>query len=280
MVVDRINYINNLQYNLSGERLRPDHQDKTYNFEKDITGRRIPSLNYASTGSRIIAYIIDSIIIGFIIGAMLLGVFLIGISYTEAPSASTEFFPFGFFDFLFPGVAFGSYLLQLLYFTYFESKDGGGGATFGKRVMDIKVVDRDGRKISGSDSFKRNIARLLWSLPCVGFIIMIVDVVLIHDGDQRIGDKIANTYVVEKSEFSDFSNDYQKNYPAPRYDRRAERTQSYDTSRPSYRDEMQKCPQCGKKSLMVNSDGSAYCTRCDYMSMKRNVILDSEDFSR
>lgn len=246
---------------------------------------RDPNLNYASTGERIIAYIIDSIIIGLVIGAIYIAIFFFGF-FSVGSGIGGGFSPFGYYGSIFPGLSFGSYLLQLLYFTYFESKDGGGGATFGKRAIGIKVVDQYGRKISGTDSFKRNIARLLWSLPCVGFIILLVDVFLIHEGEQRIGDRIADTYVVEDVGYEQTSSGYQESYQRPQYDQYPQRSQSYDQqkeyddTRPTYNDEMQKCPQCGKKSLMVNSDGSAYCTRCDYISMKTDYNRYSQDFSR
>jgi len=243
-------------------------------------------LNYASTGERIIAYIIDSIIIGLVMGAIYVAIFFFEIFSLGGGVGSGGFSPFGYYGFIFPGLSIFNYLLQLLYFTYFESGDGGGGATLGKRAIGIKVVDQYGRKISGTDSFKRNIARLLWSLPCIGFIILLVDVYLVYDSEQRIGDKIADTYVVEDVGYDQPPSSYQESYQKPQYDQYPQRSQSYekqkeyDDTRPTYNDEMQKCPQCGKRSLMVNSDGSAYCTRCDYISMKTDYNRYSQDFSR
>ncbi len=261
------------------------YEQPEYFYQEDMDVRK-SNLNYASTGQRIIAFIIDSIIIGLVMGAIYAAALFFGYFSLGSGIGGGGFSPFGFYGSIFPALSFLNYLLKLLYFTYFESKDGGGGATFGKRIIGIKVVDKDGRKVSGSDSFKRNIARLLWALPCIGFIILLLDVYLIHDSEQRIGDRIADTYVVEDVGYDQPSSGYQGSYQRPQYDQYPQRTQSYeqqkdyDDRRPTYNDEMQKCPQCGKKSLMVNSDGSAYCTRCDYISMKKNYNRYSQDFSR
>lgn len=53
-------------------------------------------------------------------------------------------------------------LLRLLYFTIMESSSY--QATFGKKLMNIKVTDMDGRKISFWRSVLRNLAKILSSM--------------------------------------------------------------------------------------------------------------------
>lgn len=245
------------------------------NYQENVNMGRNPRLNFASTVSRIIAYIIDSIILGLISGAIFAVVIFTGLlsfgAMTGDPSNLTGF---GFFGPAYFGLTFGSAMIQLLYFTYLESGEG-GGATIGKKIMDIKVVNQYGRAADMKDSFIRNIARFLWSIPCLGFIILLVDVYLIHDNEQRIGDKLANTYVIKEEEYGEISRQYEEGYRQQGFQQQGqqreqsfEKPKQYDQSRQKQTDGMQKCPKCGKKSLMVSPDGSAYCTQCDYTSME------------
>jgi len=117
-----------------------------------------------------------------------------------------------------------SAFIHLAYFTFLESEKG-GGATIGKRVLDIKVVDEYGKKVDLVTSFIRNIVRWLWQIPCIGLIILIIDVVLIADSDQRIGDRLASTYVVKESGISRVHPDHgtSQGYPQQR-DRSSQQT--------------------------------------------------------
>ncbi|MFP4051810.1 MAG: RDD family protein [Thermoplasmata archaeon] len=252
-----------------------------YNYQQNVNMSRNPNMNFASTGSRIIAYIIDSIILSVIsVGIFFAVIFLGFLSLGSFTGDSLGVFGTGFFNTTYIGISFGSFLLQLLYFTYLESREG-GGATLGKKLMDIKVVNQYGKKADMSSTFVRNIVRILWSIPCIGFIILLFEVYLIHDKEQRIGDKLANTYVVKDiEEYGEITRQYQEGYRQqgfqPQVDQREQKNErqeqydqprKYDRSSQTQTGEMQKCPKCGKKSLMVSPDGTAYCTRCDYTSM-------------
>lgn len=83
------------------------------------------------------------------------------------------------------------------YFTIFESS-AVWNATPGKRAMNIEVVS-EYRDVTFSKSFLRNITRILWSIPCIGLIILGINIILIADSDRRMGDWIADTDVVMKS---------------------------------------------------------------------------------
>lgn len=246
-----------------------------YNYQQNVNMGRNPRLNFASTVSRIIAYIIDSIILGLISVAIYAAVIFTGfISLGSLMGDTSTFAGYAFFGPVYLSLTFGTAIIQLLYFTYLESGEG-GGATIGKKIMDIKVVNQYGRGADMKDSFIRNIARFLWSIPCLGLIILLVDVYLIHDNEQRIGDKLANTYVIKEEEYGEISRQYEEGYRQQGFQQQGqqreqsfEKPKQYDQSRQKQTDGMQKCPKCGKKSLMVSPDGSAYCTQCDYTSME------------
>jgi len=180
---------------------------------------RRPHFNHASTLRRIGAYIIDMIfLLIFTLLPFLFFFFLGFVSLEIFIEEHTYLFPGFFFPFYLIGI---SAIIDLIYFTILESKKG-WGATIGKRILNIKVIDEYGRKIDLGTSFVRNIARLLWQIPCIGFIILIIDVVLVADSNQRIGDRLASTYVVKESQVSRNYSDHGtfEDYPQqPQWDR-------------------------------------------------------------
>jgi uncharacterized RDD family membrane protein YckC len=83
-----------------------------------------------------------------------------------------------------------SLVIWILYFTYFESTTG---QTLGKKMVNIKVVREDGKKLTFAEAFLRTILRMIDGLAVylLGFI-----VVLVSEKKQRIGDIAAKTVVV------------------------------------------------------------------------------------
>jgi uncharacterized RDD family membrane protein YckC len=148
--------------------------------QPNVTGLRP---NLATEGERIVAVIIDTIIV-FIASLVIFIplVFLVG------------FFAFGSFGFLFFGPAtLLTWLLWLLYFTYFESTSG---QTIGKRVMNIRVVDDTTlQHLDFGRSLVRNILRIIDWLPffyLIGFILIVT-----NQNKQRIGDMAARSLVIK-----------------------------------------------------------------------------------
>jgi uncharacterized RDD family membrane protein YckC len=118
---------------------------------------------------RVLAYLIDSVIIG--LPAYALGVAVLhGTLYT----ASSISFP-----------------IEVLYFTYYWSRYG-KGQTIGMLVLHMKVVKTDGSLLSPTAAFVRFIGLIISSIP--------LDLGLIWVGldskKQGWHDKIAGTYVV------------------------------------------------------------------------------------
>jgi uncharacterized RDD family membrane protein YckC len=126
---------------------------------------------------RLIAYIIDSIIVGAA-AAILFGIALFPVFIVN---------PFSFVNvFSFP------FAMGLLYILYFPIAETVYGATLGKRLMGLRVVTKTGGKPSFEKAFIRNITKIhqvLLLLDLIGGLITSTD---LH---QKYTDRIANTTV-------------------------------------------------------------------------------------
>ncbi len=127
-------------------------------------------MQLADTGKRVIAYIIDAIVIGVVAAVALFILDTIG----------------------FPDWLKG--LLALMFFYgYFTYLEGTTGQTLGKRAMSIRVVELDGQPISMGASLIRNLLRIVDSIffGLVGLVLIIFT-----QKKQRLGDFAAQTVVV------------------------------------------------------------------------------------
>ncbi len=219
-------------------------------------------LNHATTLRRVGAYIIDGILL-FVIA------FIIGFSL------GFTFAPLGFTALLLPLILIEIFL-SLAYFTLLESK-AGGAATLGKRALGLKVVDENGREPSLGKSLGRNLARLLWEIPFfVGFIIMIIDTFLVYDSDQRIGDKLAGTYVAKEEYGSIYK---QRGYTSPQPPQRSRvsqgprpdsTSQGFSRRAPPQDQQRNPCPDCGENIRYIEENDDWYCDRCqEYKTQQR-----------
>lgn len=230
-------------------------------------------LNHASVLRRIGAYLIDyillSIVAGIFTGAMLAsGAIQFPLDNIEDISL------WGIYLTTFFLVNFGFVvLLYLAYFTYFESENG-EGATLGKRLLDLKVVNEYGKEIDTGKSFLRNLARLLWFIPFVSWVFWLIDVFLVADKNQRIGDMIADSYVAKE----EYGSIYQTRYGTPTG--KPEQTQGfggydrgYQTSEPPQQrseqpppppppEEEKNCKNCGCKMRYIREYDRWYCDNC------------------
>ena len=127
---------------------------------------------------RIIAIVIDSIIVGIATTIVLVAIFF--------PIFLAN--PLGFFNLLSFPFAMG--LLYVLYFTITESVYG---FTIGKTILGLKVVAEDEERPSLERAFIRNISKIYW-------ILLILDVIggflTATDPHQKYSDRIARTTVV------------------------------------------------------------------------------------
>ena len=85
----------------------------------------------------------------------------------------------------------------LIIFAYFIVLEWLTGYTLGKYLMKIRVRNTDHEKITIKQSLARNFGRLIDGLPCFN----IIGIISIQKSSQkqRIGDKLAKTFVVTNS---------------------------------------------------------------------------------
>src|SRR2546423_928380 len=84
--------------------------------------------------------------------------------------------------------------LALLWVTYYIVLEGLFGATLGKRLAGLRVIAREGRRISRQAAILRNVARLLDVLPVLYLLGGILT--LTSRQHQRLGDRLARTLVI------------------------------------------------------------------------------------
>lgn len=162
----------------------------TTSVPASVTSTMIPSQShdqtvarpsYASEFDRIIAVIVDSIIIFLFAAILLLPLRLFGFLFG----------PFSFFV-LSSGLLV-YFLFALLYFTYFETTTG---QTIGKQFVHIRVVDEVTlRPLDFSRSFIRNIFRIIDWLPVLYLLGIIV--IAVDRQKRRLGDTAARSIVIK-----------------------------------------------------------------------------------
>lgn len=136
------------------------------------------TLSYQGIGPRLVAQVVDTVVL--IVLFLLVGFALSG-------SFTFEYQGEAAYPFL---SAYG--LIVLLYFAILE---GTMGATFGKKLVKIKVVREDGSSCGIRPAFVRTLLRIIDGLP----FLYIIGMVLIARSDkkQRLGDRLAKTVVVK-----------------------------------------------------------------------------------
>lgn len=136
----------------------------------------------ASLGNRVAAFLLDLLVTYAICFGVAIGLIIVlgGLQFDETISDFT-------------------YLINvIIFFGYFILLEGrlGGGQTIGKRVIHIKVVKEENVDVMGyTQSFVRNILRIIDGLFCY-----IVGIILIDSSDknQRLGDRAAHTLVIKE----------------------------------------------------------------------------------
>lgn len=147
----------------------------------------IPQIDLGHWVLRIIALIIDSIIIG-IITWILSTLLLVPLLLTG------DFYSFwlGYGNaLLFP------FFLGILEVLYFAISEVAWGGTIGKRLMGLTVQMTNGSKITLDKAFIRNISKIYWLLLLLDWIIALVTPGA--DRRQKYSDRIAGTTVVQTS---------------------------------------------------------------------------------
>jgi uncharacterized RDD family membrane protein YckC len=125
--------------------------------------------NLASTGSRYVAQFVDQVIAVMIVVAVSFLIGIIGLN-----------------------TAFGLVLVVSSYAAYILMNDAmPNGQSIGKKLLSIKVINKEsGKNCSLSESFLRNITTV------IPFLAVIDALLIFGTKKQRMGDKIANTLVI------------------------------------------------------------------------------------
>jgi uncharacterized RDD family membrane protein YckC len=164
----------------------------------------VGGFHYAGFWIRVAAKLLDGLIIGLVvfIPLMVVMVVLIGTSSSShsnlgltpgdgalraASSRGPELIA-NLFGFAFQFLAYG---LQIIYSTFFN---GRYGATPGKMICRLKIVDSDGNRIGYGRAFGRGCAELLSNFICsIGYLIAAFD-----SQKRALHDHICNTRVIYK----------------------------------------------------------------------------------
>ncbi|MES0324553.1 MAG: RDD family protein [Candidatus Bathyarchaeia archaeon] len=131
----------------------------------------VSELELASIGERFLAFIIDSVLVGFVVGVVFWPGNLI--------SPHVPFLDLGFRN-----------MALFLYWTYTE---GTTGQSLGKKIMKIKVTDLQGEPIEMSRSLYQAIGKA-FLLPLDA----IVGLMMYQDKEQRLFNHLSETIVVRE----------------------------------------------------------------------------------
>lgn len=150
-----------------------------------------PRYEHADIVARFVAIVIDIIILYIPLGIIWVLLWLAG----GIAIGAGGIIGFGGFTAVALGMSLVTFLIQIIYFTVLEG--GPKGATFGKRVMGLKVVNEQYQPIDMGTAFIRNILR--W-IPFISGIIFIIDaiMILVRDDHQSLRDVLAHTYVIKE----------------------------------------------------------------------------------
>lgn len=146
----------------------------------------------ASLGNRFLATLLDGIIgLGLSIPSLIF--FWLGIAKLESYNNEDDVI----------GLFLTAFLFYLIPLVYHFIKDGlEQGQSWGKRSLDIMVVNlENNRPCDKGKSFLRNfISGLVAIIPFVGWLIEPIMVLATEDG-RKLGDKAANTQVIDKKNY-------------------------------------------------------------------------------
>lgn len=130
---------------------------------------------HAGVGIRFVAILVDSVVLGAV-------GYLVALLFGQTTATGFN---------LTGGPALLSFAIFIAYFIAFEKY----GATPGKMVSGLRVVNENGTNISWGESAIRNLLRIV-----DGLFFYLVGAILVWTSPQkqRLGDRLAHTYVVHK----------------------------------------------------------------------------------
>jgi uncharacterized RDD family membrane protein YckC len=141
------------------------------------------SLENAGVPLRFVAVLLDAVIVFFPLGILI--ALLTGGGYAESGNGYAN-----------AGVDIGGnvfWALMALGVAYYTLCEAATGATLGKRMVGIRVVDEDGARVTFGAAVVRNLLRLV---DCLFFYLVGALFALNSPRGQRLGDRAAHTVVV------------------------------------------------------------------------------------
>ena len=161
------------------------HSQDTDSLDSGIISNNSPTLSLATKFSRFLAYIVDNVIVSF----LMLGPVGILLSLGIDPTDTTEG-PIETSDVILTAViVIVSYLLPLIYYVISEGKYG---KTIGKKLLKIKVVKTDGTKIGILRALGRNLLKGV----SAAFLLLPFLMIFFTKKRQTMHDKLCNTIIV------------------------------------------------------------------------------------
>ena len=145
-------------------------------------------LPLAGIGSRFIAILVDSLVLGSALLLLIfLAVYIISALGVISPKAANW------------GLGIFFLILFLLFWGYFALFEAfNNGRTLGKRVAKIRVIHQSGRGINFVEALARNLVRFIDYMP--GFYGVGIVAMFMSRRSQRLGDMVAGTLVVRERE--------------------------------------------------------------------------------
>jgi uncharacterized RDD family membrane protein YckC len=136
-------------------------------------------VNFASWGDRFVAWLLDAIMVGVVVGILKLLGLIVGLTWSAWPN----WIPFFNFD-----------LGGVIYFLYWMFMDGLYGQSFGKMIMRLKVTRLDGSPVGIGPAALESVGKaFLLPLDCI------LGWLLYPKRRQRIFNYISETIVIKES---------------------------------------------------------------------------------
>ncbi len=155
------------------------------------------SASYAGFGARLVAYIIDAIVVGCVYWVLALILAAIGMG-AAAAAGGPEGIAVGdeaAIGAIFAGMGLMILLITVAYWLYGAIMESSGSqGTLGKMAMGIKVTDLNGGRISFGRALLRQFGKYIsGSIMMIGYLM-----VAFTEKKQGLHDMIASTFVVKK----------------------------------------------------------------------------------
>jgi uncharacterized RDD family membrane protein YckC len=141
-----------------------------------------PQLVYVSVGRRLLAVIVDGIVL-LIVNGIIGVIFHAGVSNVNGVMSYNSSGP-------------GAALQIIIPIVYYIVMEATLGATLGKMALGIRVVKLDGSPISWGESIIRNLLRIIDYIPYVIPYLLAAILIWTSPTRQRLGDRVAKTVVI------------------------------------------------------------------------------------